>query len=274
MYHRSKKHVHILLHPTQGESRWDKIINTFIISLIILNVVAVVLETEHSIYIQYESFFKIFDLASVIIFTIEYVLRVWSATHDPKYKHWFWGRLKYMCTWEAIIDLLAILPFYLHAIFVFDLRILRLLRLLRLVRIFKLTSYMKSAKLIGNVFRSKTHELLLSLLLIVGLILISSCVIYFAEHTAQPEKFSSILVTFWWSVTTLTTIGYGDMIPITPLGQLLTGIVSLAGIALLALPAGIITAGFLDEMKRIKKPKLHNCPHCGKPLDHDDHHDH
>lgn len=276
MYHRSKKHVHILLHPTHGTSRWDKIINTFIISLIILNVIAVIVETEHSIYIKHESFFSYFDTISVIIFSIEYILRVWSVTHDPKYKHWFWGRLKYMCSWEAIIDLVAILPFYLHAVFVFDLRILRILRLLRLVRIFRLTTYMRSAKMIGNVFRSRAHELLLSLLLIIGLIVISSCIIYFAEHNAQPEKFSSILVTFWWSVTTLTTIGYGDMIPVTPLGQLLTGLVSLAGIALLALPAGLITAGFLEETRKIKKPKLNNCPHCGQPLDHadDNHHDH
>ncbi len=104
MYYRTKKQVHILLHPTEGNSKLDKIINTFLITLIILNVIVVILETEHAIYIQHQSFFKNFDTISVIIFSIEYVLRVWSATHEKKYKHWLRGRLRYMLTWGAIID--------------------------------------------------------------------------------------------------------------------------------------------------------------------------
>ena len=176
MYHRSKKHVHLLLHPTAGIGKWDKIVNSFIITLILLNVIAVIVETEPSIYSRHEVFFKYFDTVSVIIFSIEYILRVWSSTHEAKYKHWFWGRLKYMFSWEAIIDLVAILPFYLHALFIFDLRVLRILRLLRLLRIFRLTSYMTSSKMIGNVFRSRSQELLLSLILASGLIVISSCV--------------------------------------------------------------------------------------------------
>jgi len=267
MYHRSKKYVYILLHPTAGTSKWDKIVNSFIITLILLNVVAVIVETEPSIYSRHEVFFKYFDTISVIIFSIEYILRLWSSTYDTKYKHWFWGRLKYMFSWEAIVDLVAILPFYLHGLFIFDLRVLRILRLLRLLRIFRLTSYMTSAKMIGNVFRSRSQELLLSLILASGLIVISSCVMYFAEHQVQPEKFPSILSTLWWSIVTITTIGYGDIVPVTVIGRILTAVIAVAGVALLALPAGIITAGFLDEMKKIKRPKIHTCPHCGQPLD-------
>ena len=267
MYHRIKKHVNILLHPTAGTSKWDKIINSFIITLILLNVIAVIIETEPSIYSRHKVFFKYFDTVSVIIFSIEYILRLWSSTNETKYKHWFWGRLKYMFSWEAIVDLVAILPFYLHALFIFDLRVLRILRLLRLLRIFRLTSYMKSSKMIGNVFRSRSQELLLSLILASGLIVISSCVMYFAEHQVQPEKFPSILSTLWWSIVTITTIGYGDIVPVTVIGRILTAVIAVAGVALLALPAGIITAGFLDEMKKIKRPKIHTCPHCGQPLD-------
>ena len=149
----------------KAKAKWDKVINSFIITLIILNVIAVILETEPGIYNRHEQFFKYFDIFSVTVFTIEYVLRVWSATHDSKYKHWLWGRLRYMLTWEALIDLAAILPFYLHVLKAFDLRVLRILRLLRLLRIFRLTGYMKSAKLIGNVFRSGSQELLLSILI-------------------------------------------------------------------------------------------------------------
>lgn len=270
MYHRIKKHVHILLHPTEGTSRWDKIINVFLIVLILLNLIAVILETEHDIYIKYQTFFHYFDLFSVIIFTIEYVLRVWSCTHEEKYQHWFWGRLRYMISWEGLIDLAAILPFYLHSILEFDLRVLRILRLLRLLRIFRLTSYMKSTRVIANVFRNRFQELLLSLVLSTGLIIISSCLVYFAEHNTQPEAFSSIPKTLWWSVVTLTTVGYGDMVPVTIIGKVLTGVILLIGVALFALPAGIITAGFLDEMRSHKKTKSHTCPHCGMSLDHHD----
>lgn len=273
MYHRVKRHVHILLHPTQGTSRWDKIINVFLIVLILLNLVAVILETEHDIYEKHQTFFRYFDLVSVIIFSIEYLLRVWSCTHDEKYQHWFWGRLRYMVSWEGLIDLAAILPYYLHSILIFDLRVLRILRLLRLLRIFSLTSYLKSTQVIANVFRNRFQELLLSLILSTGLIIISSCLVYFAEHNAQPEEFSSIPKTLWWSVVTLTTVGYGDMVPVTIIGKMLTGVILLIGVALFALPAGIITAGFLDEMRNHKKAKMHTCPHCGKPLElHDDHH--
>jgi len=172
-----------------------------------------------------------------------------------------------MVSWEGLIDLAAILPYYLYSIEVLDLRALRLLRLLRLLRIFRLASYMKSTKMITNVFRSKFQELLISLVLSTGLIIISACLVYFAEHIAQPEVFTSIPKTLYWSVVTLTTVGYGDMYPITTLGRILTGVILLIGVALFALPAGIITSGFLDEMRNHRKSKVQNCPHCGLPLD-------
>jgi voltage-gated potassium channel len=272
MYHATKSRVHILLHPELGDTKWDKVINGFIIILIILNVIAVMLETVHSIHIKYEAFFHIFDLVSVMIFTIEYVLRVWSSNHNPRYKHSVYGRIKYMMSTDAIIDALAILPFYLHVMIGFDLRVLRILRLLRFLRLFRLTAYMKSAKMVKNVFKSRANELKLSLVLLVFLIIIASCLLYFAEHIAQPKVFSSIPATFWWAVVTVTSVGYGDMVPVTLIGKALTGIIALFGLALLALPAGIITAGFLEEFNKTKNKKHSACPHCGGPLDHTEHH--
>jgi voltage-gated potassium channel len=271
MYHKFKKDVHILLHPTEGNSRWDKIVNGFIIVLILLNLMAVVLETEPGLYNKYETFFKTFNLVSVIIFSIEYLLRLWSCTHDPKYQHWFWGRVKYFFSWEALIDLAAILPFYIGGLLVLDLRELRLLRLLRLVRIFRLTNYMKATQVITNVFKNRFQELMIAFLLTTALIIISACLMFFAEHNAQPEKFTSIPATLYWSVVTLTTTGYGDLFPITPLGRLLTGVILMAGIALFALPAGIITAGFLEEIRKVKRPHHITCPNCGEKIDTDDH---
>ena len=273
MYHKTKRYLHVLLHPTEGETKWDKILNGFLVTLILLNVAAVMLETEAGVYRQYKSFFDYFDLVSVIIFTIEYLLRVWSCTHDRKYSHWFWARIRYMLTWGALIDLAAILPFYLHRFLDFDLRVLRILRLLRLLRIFRLTAYMKSSRLVANVFRHHKQELLLSLVLMTGLIIISSCVMYFAEHHYQPDKFRSIPDTLWWSIVTLTTIGYGDMVPMTGIGRILTSVIALAGFALFALPAGIITAGFLQETRRTRRKKVQKCPHCGGAIHLSDDHD-
>ena len=267
MYQKTKHKVHILLHPELGESKADKAVNIFIITLIVLNVIAVMMETVHPLYENNKKLFDTFDLISVIIFSIEYVLRVWSCTHDPKYKGSVKGRIKYMLSPGALIDLLAFLPTYFHAFLNFDLRILRLLRFFRFFRLFRLTAYTKSAQMIFNVFRSRLNELFLSFIMVLFLIVIASCLLYFAEHNAQPDSFSSIPATIWWAVVTLTTTGYGDMSPITTLGKVLAGTIMLTGVALFALPAGIITVGFLEEFRSIKKYKGRNCPHCGMPLD-------
>lgn len=273
MYNVTKKKVHGLLHPEiVGDKYWDKIINIFIIVLIILNVIAVMLETVTSLHNKYGEFFKYFDLVSVIIFSVEYVLRVWSSNHEEKYKGSFWGRLKYIASPGALVDLLAILPFYLHVIIGIDLRVLRILRLMRFFRLFRLTAYMKSAHMITNVFKKRFNELLLSLVLVIFLIIIASCAIYFAEHL-HPEnkyKFTSIPATIWWAVVTLTTTGYGDMYPMTYVGKAMAMVIMLTGVAFFALPAGIITAGFLEEFRMNRIKKTHRCPSCGELLELDD----
>jgi voltage-gated potassium channel len=170
----------------------------------------------------------------------------------------------------ALIDLLAILPsalFYLHVFVGVDLRVLRILRLMRFFRLFRLTAYLKSARLVINVFKSKFNELMLAFVLTMFLVIIASCLVYFAEHIKNPKQFTSIPATMWWAVVTLTTVGYGDMVPITVMGKVFASIILLAGVAMLALPAGIITSGFLDEMRKLRQPKQFHCPHCGKPID-------
>ena len=281
MYHATKKKVHSLLHPEiVGDSHWDRIINIFIIVLIVLNVTAVMLETVPSIEKNkaLSQFFHDFDLISVIIFTIEYILRVWSSNHDPRYKHSVYGRLRYMVSPAAIIDLIAILPFYIIAALPlyastnvgYNFRLIRILRLLRFFRLFRLTAYTKATKLVLNVFKSRFNELMLAFILASFLIVIASCLVYFAEHDAQPDKFSSIPATIYWAVITLTTVGYGEIYPITMLGKIFTVIILFAGVALLALPAGIITTGFIDELRKSRKSRV--CPHCCKPLDeHEEH---
>lgn len=276
MYHTSKKKVHGLLHPDiVGDKHWDKVINFIIIFLIITNIIAVMIETIPSVEKNPAAmrFFHYFDLVSVIIFAIEYVLRVWSSNHEEKYKHKFWGRLKYMVSPGALIDLISIIPTFLHAIIGLDLRVLRMLRLLRFLRLFRLTAYLKSAHMMIDIFRKRKNELALSFILAMFLIIISSCIMYFAEHlTPSPgeefSKFSSIPATIWWSVVTLTTTGYGDMFPLTKIGKAIASVIMLTGVAFFALPAGIITAGFLEEFRKNRPATTHTkCPHCGKDIE-------
>ena len=161
----------------------------------------------------------------------------------------------------AIIDLIAIAPFYMTFI-VTDTRILRILRFLRLLRMTKHSKHSKTFHLITNIIYKKRSELLTSLILMFSLLLICSTGVFYAENEAQPEKFSSIPSSMWWAVATLTTVGYGDIFPITSIGKLLGSISAIFGIGLFALPAGLLASGFSDELEKEKK----YCPHCGEKL--------
>lgn len=253
-----------------------KIDDYFISGLIILNVFAIILESYQDLYSQYKSYFHLFDLFSIIIFTIEYLLRIWSAPEKPGESKALTKRLKYIFSPLGIVDLLAILPFYLPFFVTLDLRFIRILRLLRLFRIFKLAHYSHSLRIIGVVLKKQRYELLITLVGTFMVILISSSLMYEIEHHAQPDKFPNIFATFWWAIATLTTIGYGDVFPVTGWGQFLAAITALFGIGLVAIPTGIISMGFLEEVvqkRRKKKPEqsieshpYNYCPHCGQKL--------
>jgi voltage-gated potassium channel len=266
MYAKIKRKVYELLDPNVGGTNWDKFINVFIVTLIVLNVIAVLTETVSSIYEPNKKVFFVFEVFSVMAFTLEYFLRIWSCTCIEKYQHPFYGRLKYVFSGFAVIDLLAILPFYLPLIIFIDLRFIRILWLLRFLRFFKLSRYFNASRIITKVFIAKKDQLIISLIISVFLIIIASGLMYFTEHHIQPDKFSSIPETMWWNVATLTTIGYGDVFPVTVLGRTLTSIISILGIGMFALPAGILASGFSDEFRKIRKEKQ-TCPYCGKEIE-------
>ena len=234
-----------------NKEKRHNIIDCFLVSLITLNIVAVIVETVDDIYTEYAVFFKIFERISVYIFTVEYVLRLWNCKGDEKYCRPVAGRLKYFFSFGAMIDLLAIAPFYLPFTNT-DLRIIRILRLFRFMRIFKLGRYLNATKLISNVFKSKKEELILCLVITVSLIIVASSFMYFAENQAQPDKYSSIPATMWWCIITLTTVGYGDVFPVTVAGKVLTAFIAILGIGMFALPAGILASGFSDEFQKRK----------------------
>lgn len=264
-YSRLKKRVYDLLDPDM-RSGWGQVVNIIIISLIVLNTVAVILETVDYFSFYYHNFLRAFDIVSVVVFSIEYLLRIWSCTADPRFSHPVKGRIKFMFTAGALIDLFAILPFYVHHVLGPDLRFIRTLRLMLFFRFLKLGRYMTASKIIITVMRRKKEELTVSLLAFLFMIMVASCLMYYTEHQAQPEKFANIPQTMWWSVCTLTTVGYGDVFPVTALGKILTSFIIILGVGLLALPTGIVASGFLEEYQK-KRHKSHYCPHCGEKLE-------
>jgi voltage-gated potassium channel len=246
-----------------------------IMSLIVLSVLLVILESIPSLYARYFPIFHYLDLITVIAFMIEYVLRLWSIVEDPRYRHPVTGRLRWSVTPLALVDLISFLPSLL-VFFTFDLRFIRIVRVIRLLRLLKFARYLTAFQTVGDVLVEKKEKLTVSFIFMIILLVFSATIMYYVEHNAQPDQFVSIPHTLWWSVATLTTVGYGDMTPITPLGKLLGGIIALIGIGMFALPAGIIASGFNEYArtqrkgeKKGKRETVYNyCPHCGKPLPH------
>ncbi|MFH2056487.1 MAG: ion transporter [bacterium] len=239
----------------------SRVFDFFILSLIFLNVLAVIVDSVASMREHYESFFHTFEIVSVIIFTVEYLARLWSCTTDPEFEGAIRGRLRFALRAIALIDLLAILPFY--CVFLgIDLRALRIFRLLRLAKVCRYYSPLNN---IRQVLIAKKQELILSTVLMGLLMVVSSTLLYYCENPAQPEAFSSIPATMWWSIATLSTVGYGDMYPITGLGKFFASVIAVLGIGMFALPTGILGAGFVEALQGAKE-KTGKCPHCGKEL--------
>lgn len=260
-----RRHVDRILAPPKPGDRASQAFNAFMLTLIFANIIAIILETEDSIRTAAGSFFYQFEVASVIIFTTEYLLRLWSCTSDPRFAHPVLGRIKYVLTPMALIDLLAVLPFYLS--FHVDLRFIRGLRLFRLFRIAKVGRYSDALHTMAAVIRSKKEELIATLSLLLMLLVFSASLMYYAEHDANPQQFSSIPAAMWWSIVTLTTVGYGDVYPVTVLGRFLAGVIAVCGVCMLALPTGLMGAAFVEETLKKKRHATRTCPHCGKDID-------
>ena len=244
-----RRRVHDILELDRDHDPLTNTVNGFLVVLICLNVVAFAAETVPDMHERYGTYFYAFNLFSIAVFTIEYVLRIWSSVDIPILRDlppWK-ARARFAARPLQIIDLLAILPFYLSFIIPMDLRVLRILRIFRFL---KLARYSPALETLGRVIANERRALVGALFVMVTLLLFASTGIYFLERHIQPEYFGSIPAAAWWALATLTTVGYGDVVPITPGGKLFGGLIMVFGLGMFALPIAIIASGFSREAGR------------------------
>jgi voltage-gated potassium channel len=247
----------------------SRVFNIALAVLIIVNVTAVVLESVTWMSQRYSATFLTIEGVATAIFAVEYILRVWTAVdyRGGKFRDPLWGRLRYMRGFFPVIDLIAVLPALLGFFGAIDLRVLRLVRLLRMI---KLTRHSHVFSLLWAVLREEARAIAALIFLLCLTLTISGALMYMIEGDVQPKVFSSIPAAMWWSIETITTVGYGDMVPVTTAGRILGGIISVVGIGTLALFSGLITASYLNQLRLRRVPRHEDdeiiCPHCGGAL--------
>lgn len=229
-----------------GPHRWARYANGGLMLLILANVVAVIIGSVDSIAARWGDWLDLFEVISVVIFTVEYLARVWVCTEAPEYSGWR-GRLRYMVTPMALIDLIAIAPFYAGLWWQGD---TRFLRVLRLMRVFKLTRHSASMDLLLTVLRKEIGTVLSAMFIMVIIVVLAASGIHLIERDVQPEAFGNIPQAMWWAAVTLTTVGYGDVVPVTVVGKLFGLLITVAGVGMVALPAGILASGFSLELQK------------------------
>lgn len=238
----------IMEEPLPGD-RAARVFNLFIVTLILANVAAVILESDRDIEAAYRPLFAPFETFSVAVFTIEYLVRIWIADENPKACRHGAARARgrYIFSLLGIVDLLAILPFYVGLFVAADTQEWRILRLLR---VFKLAHHSAALEIVGRVLYSQRRPLGAAAVVLLVVLVFAATAIHFFEADAQPKVFDTIPKAMWWTIVTLTTLGYGDVVPVTVGGKMFGGVVAMTGILMLALPTGILANGFAQEIRK------------------------
>lgn len=242
-----KKHLYTIFeHPTTHN--YGVFVQALIFINIIISIVVMFLETEKTL-VEYANIFDTINTITIVFFTIEYILRIYSINYHHKR-----SRVKYAFTPFMIIDLIVLLPFYLSLLHI-DLGFLRALRIIRIFKLFRVVKYAEFDNLLFNILREKKEEFIFIFVVLLVLVLTLTPIVYHFEKEVQPEVFTSMTTTMWWAIITFTTVGYGDMYPITAVGRILTAIVSFLGIALYAIPGSIFTSALLEKLNERKKER-------------------
>lgn len=246
-WEKTQKKLYAMVSTGVVDSRLNQFYDIFSTLALVANIVCAFAATFDNLDAKYGLVFDIVDEVTVFFFAVDYLLRILTA--EQQYKDYPAGKAigKYVTSGYGIIDLLSFLPHYLPTFFPAGAAVFRMLRVVRIFRLFRINAYSDSLSLIGNVLQKKKTQLLASVFVIIMLILASSLCMYSVEHDAQPDVYRNAFSGIWWATSTLLTIGYGDIYPITPMGQFLGIIISFLGVGLVAIPTGIISAGFVEE---------------------------
>ena len=252
-----RKRIYEVLSPDTGFDPLSRRVDIFFIILICLNVLAITIESVDTIYSAYDIYFDFFEIFSITIFTVEYLLRIWSSIESESCDDQspLLTRIKFLITPGALVDLFSIAPFFIALTTSSTGIDLRALRAIRLLRIFKLTRYSTNANLLINSLKLHWHSLSTALLLLFIAIVVSATGIYIFEKDVQPEVFGSIPASMWWAFTTLTTVGYGDVVPITVWGKVFAAMIAVVGVGIVAIPAGVMAAAFSNQQTQLKMHK-------------------
>lgn len=253
LYQRIKRGVFDVIQPSAAATGRRRVVSgifdSTIMALIVFSVLSVFICTFKIPDWLFRILIRI-EFVSIIIFTVEYALRIWTANLLYPELNPIRARIRYITSPMAIIDLISILPFLVPVFHTYNLVGVRVFRLVRLLRIFKLNRYSDALTAIGEVFRKKAQQMVASVFFVFMILILASLLIYYAEHDAQPGQFENAFSGLWWAVATLTTVGYGDIYPITPLGRILGAIIALLGIGVVAVPTSILSAGFMEVLEK------------------------
>ena len=220
---------------------------------IVINLLVSILYTFESIRNQYGALLLSIEAFTVAFFAVDYCLRLWTAKYRYPKKSELWALKAYICSFSGIVDILSFLPYYLPVFFPSGAAAFRLFRVMRFFRLFRINAYYDSFNVISEVIDSKRQQLISSVFIIVILMVASSLCMYSLEHEAQPAVFTNAFSGMWWAVSTLLTIGYGDIYPVTDVGKIFSIVITFLGVGMVAIPTGIISAGFVDQYSRLKR---------------------
>lgn len=252
-WHKRRKRLFEIVEVGSSLDVVSRVYDVINVSAIILNVLASILITFEGVQEKYGSMLLVIEAVTIAYFAIDYVLRIWTARFlypDEKEEKCI---LKYVFSFTGIVDLLSFLPYYLPIFFPAGASAFRMLRIVRIFRLFRVNSYHDSISVITSVITEKGQQLVASVFIILILVIASSLCMYSVEYEAQPEVFQNAFSGIWWAASTLLTVGYGDIYPITIMGKILGIIISFLGVGMVAIPTGIISAGFVSQYSTLKK---------------------
>lgn len=246
-----KRRVFEILQIGKDQDTASIFFDFFIAVVIIINLCTTLLETFDQLA-PYMSLLETIDLLTMLTFGVEYTLRVWTAEYLYPKKSVAKARLSFMCSFYGIIDMLTFLPYFLPVFFPSGVVAFKLLRVARIFRLFRINAYYDAFNVIIDVLHDKKDQIFSSICIIMILMVSSSLCMYSLEHEVQPDKFQNAFSGIWWAVSTLLTVGYGDIYPVTSAGQLLAIFIAFLGVGTVAIPTGIISAGFVEQYTRLK----------------------